>query len=129
MEEVKKIPATNSGETETVKSFAKRKSIMAMLDITEMISADTIIRQLPFILFIAGLAILYIANAHYAEKTTKSIYEIDKDLKELRWNFMATESELQNLSKQSQVAKMVDPQGLKELATPPIKIQWHEQQH
>ena len=105
------------------KTNKPRRTIMSVLDLTQYVSAESIMKQLPFILFLAFLAILYIANAHYAEKTTKSIYQIEKELNELRWNYMANQSEFENVTKQSEVAKMVDHQGLKELTNPPIKIQ------
>ena len=128
---IQHIPENPGQQIEEAKSntLPRKKGVMNFLDFTQLVSAEAIIKQLPFILFLATLAIIYIANAHYAEKTTKSIYQIEKDLTELRWNFMSTEADLENLSKQSAVAKLVDPQGLKELTTPPIKIVIDGSQH
>ena len=36
--------------------------------------------RIPFILFIAGLGILYIANAHYSEKNVRELNQIEKEL-------------------------------------------------
>ena len=43
-------------------------------------------------------------------------------MNEMRWEYMTTKSELENISKQSEVAKLVAPSGLKELREPPRKI-------
>ena len=44
------------------------------------------------------------------------------ELKEVRWNFMATKSDLMYKSKQTEVAKAVEGMGLKEITSPPKKI-------
>jgi hypothetical protein len=40
-------------------------------------------------------------------------------VKELKWELMTTESEIMNMVKQTELVKMVDTLGLKELSTPP----------
>ena len=92
------------------------------LDISRWVHYQTVIRNLPFIFFLAALGIAYIANAHYAEKNIREMDQIEKQMNEMRWEYMTTKSELEYMSKQSQVAKMVEPSGLKELREPPKKI-------
>lgn len=76
----------------------------------------------PFTIFLTILALLYISNTFYAEKTIRKIYDTKKELKELRFEFLTNKSELMHRSKQSEVAKSVSVLGLKESRTPPFKI-------
>jgi hypothetical protein len=52
----------------------------------------------------------------------REIDALSNELKELRSEYIATKSELMFKSKQSQVAKLVDPLGIKESLYPPVKI-------
>ena len=100
----------------------KRNWLYESLDISRWVHYQTVIRNLPFVFFLAILGILYIANAHYAEKNIREMSQIEKEMNELRWEYMTTKSELEYISKQSEVARLVAPTGLKELREPPKKI-------
>ncbi|MBK6483111.1 MAG: hypothetical protein KBF32_07760 [Chitinophagales bacterium] len=100
----------------------KRNWLYESLDLSRWVHYQTIIRNLPFVFFMASIAILYIANAHYAEKNVRELNQIERKMNEMRWEYMTTKSELENISKQSEVAKLVAPSGLKELREPPRKI-------
>lgn len=100
----------------------KRNWLYESLDLSRWVHYQTIIRNLPFVFFMASIAILYIANAHYAEKNVRELNQIERKMNEMRWEYMTTQSELENISKQSEVAKLVAPSGLKELREPPRKI-------
>ena len=113
-------------EVETAEKPQRRSSkknwLYESLDLSRWVHHTTVIRSLPFIFFLAAIGIAYIANSHYAEKNVREIDQIEKQLNELRWDYMTTKSQLENISKQSEVAKMVEPSGLKELVVPPKKI-------
>ncbi|NML20748.1 hypothetical protein HHL16_07675 [Pseudoflavitalea sp. G-6-1-2] len=81
-----------------------------------------ITRNIPFFLFLAGLAVVYIYNGHYADKTIRSINKVSKELKELHYEYKTLKSEVMYRSKQSELAKAVDTFGLKELTVPPIVL-------
>lgn len=81
-----------------------------------------ITRNIPFFLFLAGLAVVYIYNGHYADKTIRSINKVSKELKELHHEYKTLKSEVMFRSKQSELAKAVDTLGLKELTVPPIVL-------
>jgi hypothetical protein len=81
------------------------------------------LKHLPFILFLALIAIFYIANGYYADDKIREVNRISNQLKELRSEYISTKSELMFTSKQSEVAKSVEPLGLKEPVVPPIKIE------
>lgn len=81
------------------------------------------LQHLPFILFLALIAIFYIANGYYADDKIREVNRISNQLKELRSEYISTKSELMFTSKQSEVAKAVEPLGLKEPVVPPVKIE------
>lgn len=86
------------------------------------LSKDNVIHQLPFILFLTLIALGYIANGYYAEKSVRAISQTATELKELKSEYITTKSELMFMSNQSEVARASAPLGLKESTTPPKKI-------
>ena len=78
-------------------------------------------RLFPFVLFIAFIAFIYIANNFYAERKVRNISKIQKELKEIKYEYISTKSRLMHLSKQSQIAKKMEGTGIKE-STEPVKI-------
>jgi len=87
------------------------------------LSNEKNLKHLPFILFLACLAILYIANGYYADDKIREVNKITNELKELRSEYISTKSELMFASKQSEVAKSAEKLGLKEPVVPPTKIE------
>src|SRR5580700_4762846 len=79
-----------------------------------------IIKNIPFFLFLAILAVIYIYNGHYADKIVRNISRTSNELKELQYEYKTLKSEVMFRSKQSELAKAVEPFGLKELTTPPV---------
>jgi hypothetical protein len=93
-----------------------------LVDLHTYLNPDKLASELPFILFMAFLAMLYIGNIHYTERTIKEINRAEREYKELKWEYMSTKSELMYKSKQTHVSEMVEPLGLLELTEPPQKI-------
>ncbi len=77
------------------------------------LGAALILKNLPFVLFLGFLAMVYIANAHYAEKKVRQIQKAQTELKELRWHYMSLKSELMYNSKRSEMIPKVAPIDLK----------------
>ncbi len=86
------------------------------------LSYHTMVRQLPFFLFLTVLAVLYIYNGHYADKTIRNINKTAKEVKELQYEYKIVKSEMMFRSKQSELMKAVGPLGLKELKESPIVL-------
>jgi len=87
------------------------------------------LNNLPLVLFIAILGIFHVANNHTAENKIRRMSKLEKEIKELRWLYMTSKSELMYNSKQSEVATMVEKLGLKELTKPPYKIEIKENEY
>ena len=88
----------------------------------EFLTKETITDILPFIAFLSLLAILYISNTYYAEKTIRKINSLTIELKELKAESITARSDRMFKSKQSEVAKVVEKIGLKESIEPPVKL-------
>ena len=100
---------------------AKNKDIK--IEWRKFLSHKWIVKNIPFFLFLAALAVIYIYNGHYADKTIRNINKATNDLKEQQYEYKTLKSEVMFRSKQSELAKAVEPFGLKELTAPPIVLE------
>ncbi|MBM3401036.1 MAG: hypothetical protein FJY21_01750 [Bacteroidetes bacterium] len=87
-----------------------------------LISKEFATHSLPFIVFIAFLAMIYIANRHLAENNIRDIDKLGREVKELSWDFKTLKADLMLKSTQTEVANEVDTLGLIEPNEPPKKI-------
>jgi len=87
-----------------------------------VLNYQSIVKQVPFFLFLALLAVIYIYNGHYADKTIRNINQTAKEVKELQYEYKTVKSEVMFRSKQSELAKAVEPLGLKELTIAPVVL-------
>ncbi|HNW97319.1 MAG TPA: FtsL-like putative cell division protein [Bacteroidales bacterium] len=114
-------------EKEPVKPVKKRKvnpvvkGIQSVLDGT-ILARKSVMENIPFVLYIVLLVVLYIANSFYAEKKIIEIEKVKKENKELRSENITSKSRLMFYSRQSEVIKRIEPYGIKESVTPPYKI-------
>ena len=83
---------------------------------------QSIVKQIPFFLFLALFAVIYIYNGHYADKTIRNINRTAKEVKELQHEYKTVKSEVMFRSKQSELAKAVAPLDLKELTATPVVL-------
>jgi hypothetical protein len=81
-----------------------------------------VVRNVSFLLFLASLAVIYIYNGHYADKISRDLNRTNKELKELQYEYKTLKSEVMFRSKESELAKAVEPFGLKELTQPPFVL-------
>ncbi len=105
------------------KKRGKKRSVKDFLDGSVLIR-DMVLKQLPFIIFLAVLSIMYIANRYHAERLYRETAVLKKQVKEARSSAISTAAELMHISKQSEVSKMIKDKGLelKESREPPIVI-------
>jgi hypothetical protein len=92
------------------------------MGIKRMIRYQWMLSNLPYFLFLAFLAVLYIYNGHYADRVVRDIGKTGKELKELQYEYKSLRSEVMFRSKQSELAKAMEPFGLKALASPPVVL-------
>ncbi|MBN2669705.1 MAG: hypothetical protein JXR60_10800 [Bacteroidales bacterium] len=105
---------------------AGNKWIGAVKDFVDVqkINRETIGKQLPFVLFLAFLGIVYISNQFHAEKLVNEVNEMKKLRNEKRAEYISSASELMKITRQSEVEKIIAQEGLKlkPLTIPPHKI-------
>ena len=65
-----------------------------------------------YLMFIAFLGVVYIANAHFAEKNVRDIQRVEKQIKELKWEYISIKSETMFKSMQSQLDRNLDDSNL-----------------
>jgi hypothetical protein len=110
-------------QEEKPKEASKLTSAMQkMADFDFNISKEWMARQIPFALFIMVFLLIHIYNVHTTERIIRKTDTLNKEIKELRSEYITILSELMSESKQSTVAKKLDTLGIKELISPPIKI-------
>ena len=87
-----------------------------------LLNYQSIVKQIPFFLFLTALAVVYIYNGHYADKTIRNINKTAKEVKELQYEYKTVKSEVMFRSQQSELVKAVEPLGLKEITTTPVML-------
>ena len=86
------------------------------------VSTDAATKALPFVLYVAFLMMVYIANKHVAENNVRLIDKLGKEVKELNFDFKSAKADLAYKTTLTEVAKRVDTLGLKEALDPPQKL-------
>ena len=122
-----KIIIENEKEETPVEEQPKEKSKLTgtfqkVADFDFFISREMMMKQIPFGLFIVCLLLVHIWNAHHTEKIIRKTDKLNREIKELRSEYISILSELMGESKQSSIAKKIDTLGIKELTAPPFKI-------
>lgn len=84
------------------------------------------IEYLPKVVWVVVLLILYIANAHYTEKTIRKIDKLKYEVQDLRTEYITLKAAYMFDSKQSEMAKKVAPLGLEESKYPPLILTINE---
>lgn len=97
----------------------------SMLDGT-ILSREKTEALLPFLFFLGFLAIILIFNTYYAEKRSRELEDIRKEITELRVRYTTTKFSLMYLSNQSAVARSLQEQGFVESTVPPRQISAHQ---
>lgn len=103
----------------------KKQNAFAALMSGNLLTQDVVVRHLPFILFLAGLGLVYIANGYLAESLVRSISKTQIEIKELRSEQISIKSELNNTIIESELKKIISDRsmGLEESFDPPKKIE------
>ena len=103
------------------KSHKGRKRVQDVLG-GDYLSKNTVVDNVPFLIYLAVLALFYIANTYNTERMYKQIEKTKTELKELRYQYITVRSTLMFESKLSELYKRTQAIGLKETLIPPFKI-------
>lgn len=119
-------PDLDKQQQDKVKKEAHRKThvrLKELIDGTILVRED-IKKQLPYVLFLTFLGIIYIGNRFYTERLVRQINEIKIEVTNLRAEQITTTAELMNISRPTEVAGLVREKnlGLTESIDPPKKL-------
>ena len=90
--------------------------------LVEKVSYKAIVNNIPFLAFLVLLCVLYISNSHRAIEMQREMNAQNKKLKELRWKYMDTKSQLMYVKTETQVIRNAEKIGLKPSLLPAYKI-------
>jgi hypothetical protein len=98
-------------------------AITAMETPKDIISGDIIERNeskqwFNILLWLTLLAFIYITNNYWAEEKIREINHKQKEIQELRYQYISTRSKLMTMSRQSEVFKRLEKRGFKENKEP-----------
>ena len=78
-----------------------------------------IVKQVPYLLFLSALAVVYIYNGHQADKLVRKTSKATRELKDLKSEYKSVTGDVLLRSRQSELVEAVKPLGLQELTTEP----------
>lgn len=87
-----------------------------------VIRYEWVLKHLPFFLFLSLLAVIYIANGHWADNTIKDTYHSTRRLKDLQYEYKSLKSLEMFRSREAQVVGAASRLGLKIPGTPPVQL-------
>jgi len=107
-------------EQTTKEQEAKKDSVVSGWK--KWLNYQSVVKQVPFFLFLTLLAVVYIYNGHLADKAIRNIGRTTREVRELQHEYKTVKSEVMFRSKQSELVKAVEPLGLKELVESPVVL-------
>lgn len=78
-------------------------------------SASVVLKNLPYVLFLSFLLVVYIANVHLAEAQVRRIQVLQKDVSALKRHYTALKSDIAYHSQLSEIAADVRYLGLRKM--------------
>jgi cell division protein FtsB len=105
-------PKTQNSKLGKLLMAQQKKSLGSYLEFGSM-GASLILKNLPFVLFLSFLTVIYIANAHYAEKQVRQIQTLQNEVKELKRQYNSLKSEIMFKSRLAEIGEDVEALGLR----------------
>lgn len=87
-----------------------------------MKTTERIYENIPFLIFISFLVVLYIANIHKAERSLRNVQTLKTGVKEAKWSYQDVQQSIMYGSTQGQMTKKLQGSDLKENRSIPEKI-------
>ncbi|MFY0674163.1 MAG: hypothetical protein JXQ87_12220 [Bacteroidia bacterium] len=99
------------------KEKSSKNPLVRILEV-EFFSKSDIQKWLPFVLYCTLLAFIYISNRIYAEKRVRQLNELQKEVRNAQADYYTIKSNIENLTKPTEIAKRVEHLGLKQNLKP-----------
>jgi hypothetical protein len=109
--------------SKNVKNSKKSPGVKSFIGGT-ILTDDRVTRQIPFLIFLAFLAVLIITNRNWSERTIRKVEVLQNTLDDLRSESITLSAKLMNSSRPSEIAKKVENANidLHEPVRPPQKL-------
>jgi len=120
-------PELSTSENTATGSKPRNKGVVSVFrrfDDWGTLGLNKIFSHYGLFLLLLSLAILHIANSHLAEYYVRETTKREQEVQQLRWYYMTSFAQFTRQTKQSEVEKLVAPQGLKPLTQPPFKLEF-----
>jgi len=115
-------PTISEEPVKPVKKIRKgRKAVKAFLG-GDYLTREKVAGNIPFLLYVSVLAMIFIGNTYSTERKFKEIEKTKSELKELRYRYITTKSELMFRCRQTEISRQANLIGLRESLMPPYKI-------
>jgi len=100
-----------------------KETLKTIIDGT-ILTNKSVVKQIPFIIFLVVLALFSITNRNFSEKKINEVNVLRKEVRELRANSITIASEFMEISKQTTIYKEIKRRNidLQEATAPPMKI-------
>lgn len=82
-----------------------------------------ILNHFGFFMFLALLAVIYIANVHWADNVVRDINITQKQVKDMEYEYKNLKSLEMYRSRESQIIQAAAALGLRPAVTPPVKLE------
>lgn len=92
----------------------------------KLLQGKWLIRHVPFLIFLAVLAVVYIGNGHYADNTVRKTEKAERELRQLQYQYKAVQAEVVYRSRHAELARSVQPMGLMPSVEPPFKLKLND---
>lgn len=122
VEERAETPEVASGDGAGTATTPAPPKWSSWKDLVDRISYQGIVRNVPYLMFLTLLCILYITNNNRAISLTRDINDKTKELKELRWKYMDIQSRLMYQTSETQLVPKAAALGLRPLDKPAFEI-------
>lgn len=90
----------------------------------DQVSYKGMVGNLPFLIFVTLLCVVYITNNNRAISLTRTLNEKNKTLKELRWRYMDLQSRLMFQTTETQLNQKAAALGLEPLTVPAFELKY-----
>ena len=108
----------NKNKTGSKNPSPEQKSKKLKLKVTDKFFFD----QLPFVVFLTFIGVLYIANSYYVEGTVREMEKVKKEIIEAKNEFVIAKTKSSLMGQRIEVLRLVEDLGLKEFAIPSYKL-------
>lgn len=88
----------------------------------QLLQGEGMVKNVPFMLYIVFLILVYLGYGYYAESSLRTLMETDTQLKEKKAEYVTYKSNLEQKKLQSKIAHSIKDQGIYESTTSPYLI-------